>query len=232
MIDAVAFDLDGVLLDSERTWAEARRQVATASGGRWPQGVETEMMGMSSPEWAAYLHDHLRVQLDPEAIVSAVVERVLAIYQTRLPLYPGAEAAVRRLSSRWPLGLASSSNRPVIDAVLAKSGLARYFRATVSSEEVPRGKPAPDVYLAVAAELGSAPDRSVAIEDSANGIRAASAAGMTVVALPNREFPPPPDALSLAALRVDELDRLTPALLEEAVRPKGRTPGSRARRGS
>jgi HAD superfamily hydrolase (TIGR01509 family) len=219
VISAVAFDLDGVLIDSERTWADARRDVALRNGGRWPRGVEATMMGMSSPEWAAYLHDELRVQLEPAAIVDDVVGRVLATYRKELPLLPGAEGAVRRLASRWPLGVASSSNRPVIDAALAASGLASCFAATVSSEEVARGKPAPDVYLAVAHALGAAPADCAAIEDSTNGITSASRAGMVVVAVPNREFPPDPDTLSLAAGQIDSLRELTPALIDRAGPP-------------
>jgi HAD superfamily hydrolase (TIGR01509 family) len=219
VISAVAFDLDGVLVDSERTWADARRDVALRNGGQWPRGVEATMMGMSSPEWATYLHDELRVQLEPVAIVDDVVGRVLAIYRKELPLLPGAEGAVRRLASRWPLGVASSSNRPVIDAALAASGLADCFAATVSSEEVARGKPAPDVYLAVAHALGAAPADCAAIEDSNNGIKSASTAGMVVVAVPNREFPPDPDTLSLAAGQIDSLHELTPALIDRVVPP-------------
>jgi HAD superfamily hydrolase (TIGR01509 family) len=216
---AVAFDLDGVLLDSERTWADARRAVALAHGGQWPSGVERAMMGMSSPEWATYLHDELGVQLETAAISDDVVGRVLAIYREQLPLLPGAEGAVRRLASRWPLGVASSSNRPVIDAALAASDLSGCFAATVSSEEVARGKPAPDVYLAVAAALGVPPTSCAAIEDSANGVRAAASAGMVVVVVPNRDFPPDPDALSLAARHIDSLHELTPALIDRVGQP-------------
>jgi HAD superfamily hydrolase (TIGR01509 family) len=216
---AVAFDLDGVLLDSERTWADARHEVTLAHRGQWPSGVERAMMGMSSPEWAAYLHDELGVQLEPAEIVDEVVGRVLAIYREHLPLLPGAEGAVRRLASRWPLGVASSSNRPVIDAALTAAGLAGCFAATVSSEEVARGKPAPDVYLAVAAALGVPPTSCAAIEDSANGVRAAASAGMLVIAMPNRDFPPDPDALSLAAGQIDSLDELTPALVDRVGAP-------------
>jgi HAD superfamily hydrolase (TIGR01509 family) len=216
---AVAFDLDGVLLDSERTWADARQAVALAHGGQWPSGVERAMMGMSSPEWSTYLHDELGVQLETAAIVDDVVGRVLAIYREQLPLLPGAEGAVRRLASRWPLGVASSSNRPVIDAALAASGLSGCFAATVSSEEVARGKPAPDVYLAVAAALGIPPTSCAAIEDSANGVRAAASAGMVVVVVPNRDFPPDPDALSLAARHIDSLHELTPALVDRVGPP-------------
>lgn len=217
MTAAVAFDLDGVLLDSEGTWAEARRAVALDQGGRWPAGVERVMMGMSSPEWAAYLHDELGVQAEADAIADAVVQRVLATYQRQLPLLPGADTAVHRLSSRWPLGLASSSNRPVIDAALDGSRLRHLFTATISSEEVPRGKPAPDVYLAVASALGVPPATCAAVEDSTNGIRSAAAAGMAVVAVPNSQFPPEPEALSLAARRIGSLDELTPELIEHVV---------------
>jgi HAD superfamily hydrolase (TIGR01509 family) len=159
------------------------------------------------------------VQLEPEAIVDDVVGRVLAVYREHLPLLPGAEGAVRRLASQWPLGLASSSNRPVIDAALAASGLAGCFAATVSSEEVARGKPAPDVYLAVAEALGVTPATCAAIEDSANGIRAAASAGMAVVAVPNGEFPPDPDVLSLAAAQIDSLRELTRALIDRVGLP-------------
>src|ERR671927_1487864 len=115
-----------------------------------------------------------------------------------LPLIPGAREAVASLAGRWPLGLASSANRPIIDLVLELAGIRDSFAATVSSEEVERGKPAPDVYLEAARRLRVGAERCAAIEDSSNGLRSAAAAGMTVVAVPNREFPPAEDALALA----------------------------------
>ena len=121
---------------------------------------------------------------------------------------------MRALEARWPLGLASSSNRPIIDPVLSAAGLADAFAVTVSSEEVARGKPAPDVYLEAARGLGVAPDRCVAVEDSSNGLRSAAAAGMAVIALPNRDFPPSDDALALAAVELTALDQLRPDLVE------------------
>ena len=127
-------------------------------------------------------------------------------------------AAVRRISALWPVGLASSANRPVIDAVLAASGLDGCFAATVSGEEVAHGKPAPDVYLAAAAALGIEPSDSAAVEDSSNGLRAAAAAGMLVIAVPNREFPPAADALALADLTLRSLEGLTPEAIELARR--------------
>ncbi|HUJ65903.1 MAG TPA: HAD family phosphatase, partial [Acidimicrobiales bacterium] len=203
MIGAVVFDLDGVLLDSERVWDNARRQVVAEHGGRWREGATAAMQGMSSTEWSAYLRDQLGVDLDREDIVALVVDQLLDRYRRDLPLLPGAQETVRRVAARWPLGLASSANRPVIDEVLALSGLAAEFRATVSSEEVPRGKPHPDVYLEAARRLGQPARACAAVEDSANGIRAAVAAGLSVAAVPNRDFPPPAEVLAQADLVVE-----------------------------
>ena len=149
----------------------------------------------------------------PEALNDEVVRRMLDRYREELPLIDGAVAAVERLAARFPLALASSSNRPLIDAVLASAGLAGAFRATVSSEEVLRGKPAPDVFLEAARRLGVAADRCAAIEDSGNGLRAAHAAGMRVIALPNRHYPPAADALALADAVAGSLDELSPELV-------------------
>lgn len=212
-VAAVIFDLDGVLVDSEGLWAGARRQVAERMGRRWPPGADEALMGMSSPEWAAYMRDEVGVGEEPTAIIGEVVDAVLAAYRDHLPLLPGALDAVSRLASRWPLGLASSSNRPVIDAVLSASGLGSYFAVTVSSEEVARGKPAPDVYLAAAAGLNVDPVLCVAVEDSANGFRSAKAAGMAVVAVVGPASRPDPAALSLAGVRIESLAALTVELV-------------------
>jgi HAD superfamily hydrolase (TIGR01509 family) len=210
--EAVLFDQDGVLVDSEGAWDAARRAIVAENGGRWKPGATRAMMGMSAPEWSRYVRDELGVELEPEAISDRVVARLLAGYERSLPLLPGAVEAVRRIAARWPVGLASSANREVIDAVLARSGLAGVFGATVSGEEVAHGKPAPDIYLEAARRLGVDPARSAAVEDSTNGLRSAAAAGMLVVALPNREFPPAADALDLAAVVLDSLDELSPSL--------------------
>jgi len=209
VIDAVIFDLDGVLIETEDLWDEVREELAREHGGRYGPEQQRAMMGMSSPEWSRYLSETVGVPGSPEEISVEVVRRLMQRYRERLPLVPGAVDAVRRLAARWPLGVASSSNRELIDLVLDLSGLAPLFRATVSSEEVPRGKPAPDVYLEAAHRLGVAPERCAAIEDSHAGIRSAKAAGMRVVVIPNRSFPPDEESLAAAdvVLRsIEELD--------------------------
>jgi HAD superfamily hydrolase (TIGR01509 family) len=211
LIEAVVFDLDGVLLDSEQIWDEVREQLARERDGRWHDGAQRAMMGMSSTEWSQYMHDEIGLPEPPEEISAEVVRRLEARYRQHLPLLDGAVEAVDRLAARWPLGIASSSNREVIDLVLDLSGLAPLFKVTVSSEEVARGKPGPDVYLEAARRLGAAPERSAAIEDSENGIRAAKAAGMRVVAIPNPHFPPDPEALEQADVTLRSLAELSPA---------------------
>ncbi len=210
MIEAFVFDLDGVLVDSEQLWDEVREQLARERGGRWHERAQADMMGMSSREWSRYMHDVIGLPESPEEINAEVVRRLLARYDVELPLLPGAVEAVERLAARWPLGVASSSNREVIDAVLEHAGIASAFRATVSSEEVARGKPAPDVYLEIARRLAVEPSSCAAVEDSRNGIRSAHDAGMRVLAIPNPHYPPPPEALELADDVLRSLDELTP----------------------
>jgi len=209
VIRAVVFDLDGVLLDSERLWDQARREVTIQHNGHWRADATAAMLGMSSVEWSRYMRDNLGVDLPPDQIVDLVVADLLERYRRGLPLLPGAIAAVRRIGQRWPLALASSAGRPVIDTVLAIAGLQHEFQATVSSEEVPRGKPAPDVYLEATRRLGQPPGACAAVEDSASGIRSALAAGLHVVAIPNRDYPPPASVLAKAQLVIDSLAGLT-----------------------
>jgi len=209
----VIFDLDGVLLDSEQRWNEAKEALVREAGGTWREEAPRVMMGMSSPEWSAYLRDDLGVERDLGAINTDVVRRMHESYEDGLPLLPGALETVRALAGRWPLGLASSSNREIIDVFLERARVGALFGATVSSEEVARGKPAPDVYLETAARLGVDPRACVAIEDSANGLRAAAAAGMPVVGVPNPHYPPGDDALALAAVVVAGVAEVTPELI-------------------
>jgi HAD superfamily hydrolase (TIGR01509 family) len=205
--------MDGVLIDSERLWDEVREQLTHEWGGRWHERAQADMMGMSSIEWSRYMHDVIGLAATPEEINAEVVRRLLARYRESLPLLPGSVEAVERLAQRWPLGLASSSNREVIDAVLEAAGIAKFFRATVSSEEVEHGKPAPDVYLETARRLGVESTRCAAVEDSRNGILSARAAGMRVIAIPNSHYPPSEDVLRRADLVLHSLDELMPERL-------------------
>jgi HAD superfamily hydrolase (TIGR01509 family) len=214
VIEAVVFDLDGVLLDTEELWDEARRRLAEERGALWPDDAQRAMMGMSSREWSRYMHDVVGLPEPPEEISAEVVLRLEALYRERLPLVPGALEAVQRIGARRPLAIASSSNRPLIDLFLELTGTGDFFRAIVSSEEVGRGKPAPDVYLEATRRLGADPASCGAIEDSENGIRSAAAAGMHVVAIPNHAFPPSDDALALTVAVLGSLDELTPAVIE------------------
>lgn len=210
---AVAFDLDGVLIESEQVWDTAREELVRERGGSWHDRATRDMMGMSSKEWSRYLRDRLGVPMDQDEINADVVHRVAAAYEDHLPLLPQAVETVRQLARRWPLGVASSSNRPIIELVLDRSRLADCFAAVVSSEEVEHGKPAPDVYLAVATQLDVEPSDCVAIEDSTNGIKAALAAGMGTIAVPNRQFAPDEEVLARANEVVPSLAEVTPDLV-------------------
>jgi HAD superfamily hydrolase (TIGR01509 family) len=225
VIDAVVFDLDGVIIDSEELWDEVREGLARERGGRWSAQAQADMMGMSSTEWSRYLHEVIGLPDPPDEINREVVARMLASYSERLPLVDGSVDAVKRLAAHWRLGVASSSNRELIDRVLEVSGLAPSFEATVSSEEVERGKPAPDVYLEAARRLGVQATRCVGIEDSASGIRSSHSAGMHVVAIPNRAFPPPPEVLALASIVLESIEELDPEVVTAAERPSTASSG-------
>ena len=209
-VAAVVFDLDGVIVQSEEVWDAARRELAAEHGVEWPAGATDAMMGMSSLEWSAYLRDEAGVALEPEAISADVVRRVERVYRASPPWIDGALDALRRIGARWPLGLATSSNREIVDLVVERGGLGDLLRVTVSSEEVDAGKPAPDVYLEAARRLDVAPAECVAVEDSTNGLLAAAAAGMRVIAIPNPAHPPAERGLRAADVVLDSIAELTP----------------------
>ena len=210
MIGAIVFDLDGVLVDSEPVWERVRRGLVAERGGHWAPDAQRRLMGMSTQEWARYLSEDLGVGLPPDRVAALVIDRMGARYRQEIPFLPGAVESVRRLAGRWPLGLASSAPAVLIETVLDAAGLSSYFRVTMSTEQVPHGKPAPDIYLAVTARLGVEPARCAAVEDSSNGLRSAAAAGLHVIAIPHPRYPPDPDALALASLVLPTLTELTP----------------------
>lgn len=209
MLQAVIFDLDGVLVDSEPVWEEIRRRYVADHGGAWQPDTQSRLMGMSTGEWARYLSRDLGVRRTPEQVAAEVVAQMADRYAVRVPLVPGAGAVVRDLARYWPAGLASSSPSRLILAAVAAADLAGTFAVTLSTEEVPRGKPAPDVYLTVADRMGVDPAACVAVEDSSNGVRSAAAAGMCVVAVPHRLYPLDDDARTRTALVVSGIADVT-----------------------
>lgn len=209
MIDAVVFDMDGVIVDSEQVWDGVRELYVRESGGTYTEVATRDMMGMSSVEWSRYMADSLGVPGTPEEINTAIVERMLERYGSAPPLIPGAVDAVRTAAARWPLAIASSSNPELIEVVLHAAGLRELFPVAVSSQEVPRGKPSPDVYLEAARRLGVTATRCTAVEDSHNGIRSAKSAGLRVVAVPNPHFPPDADAMAQADVVIGSIAELT-----------------------
>jgi HAD superfamily hydrolase (TIGR01509 family) len=210
MIEAVVFDLDGVLIDSEPVWEQVRRQVVAEHGGHWAPDAQRQLMGMSTQEWARYLSADLGVDLPPEQVAALVITEMAAQYQKELPLMPGAVQAVRGLAARWPLAVASSSPPSLIETVLDAAGLRPCFVAALSTEQVRRGKPAPDIYLAAAERLGSPPQACAGVEDSSNGVRSAKRAGLHVIAIPHPKYPLDPDAAVMASLVLTSLTELTP----------------------
>jgi HAD superfamily hydrolase (TIGR01509 family) len=214
-VEAVVFDLDGVIIDSEETWEEVRRGYVAAHGRSFLPDTQTRLMGMSTGEWSHHLAVDVGVGLPADQVASEVLARMADRYRAHLPLIPGAVDAVRRIASAYPVALASSSARILIDSVLSSSGLDEVFQVVLSTEEVPRGKPAPDVYLLAAAKLGFDPARCAGIEDSSNGLRAVAAAGMKVVCVPHGVYPPAEDALAQASLVVPSLTELSVNALAE-----------------
>jgi HAD superfamily hydrolase (TIGR01509 family) len=213
-VQAVIFDLDGVLIDSEGLWDEVRRDLAARHGLPWPEAATHAMMGMSTREWSTYLAEEVGVPGTPEQLAEEVIDAMAERYRASLPLIPGAQDAVARLAPRWRLGVASSSPRRLIDTVLDAAALTSLFEVTVSTEEVDAGKPSPGVYLEAIRRLDVPAAETAAIEDSTNGLRAAHSAGLAVVALPHAGFPPSADALELADARIDELADVTPELID------------------
>ncbi len=209
---AVIFDLDGVLVDSERMWDQVRRAVTAAHGGQWTAGATRVMQGMSTPEWAGYLVHELGARLTPEQIAEAVIEEMAQRYAAGPPILPHAVETVRAVAGRYPVAIASSSPPVLITEFLSVTELTRLVPVAISSEQVPSGKPAPDVYLAAARRLGVPAGSCAAVEDSTNGLRAAIAAGMTVYAVPNPHFPPDPEVLATVHVVLDGIARLPEAL--------------------
>ncbi len=210
--DAVLFDLDGVLVDTEPWWQEVRVAFAARHGRTWGHDDQASVMGGNSLEWAAIMQRRLDLPDVPvEVILDEIVAGVVGCYRRSAPPVIGdAPDQVRRVALELPVAIASSSHRAVIDAAVEALRLGDVLGAVVSSDEVPMGKPAPDVYLRAADALGADPARCLVVEDSLNGVRAGKAAGMTVVLVPNPSVPPAGNAYDLADVVLARLADLHP----------------------
>lgn len=213
-IEAVIFDMDGTLTDSEHWWDEVRRGLAAEDGRPWPDDATTAQMGMSTQEWATYLVEVVGLQGPWTEAARRAIDGMVDKYRAGVPLLQGADESVRRMAARGPIAICSSSPRKLIDAVSAEMGWDALLSAKVSTEEVPRGKPHPDGHLRAAELLGIAPENCVVIEDATNGIKSAINAGMKVVAVPPHFNPPSAEVLASADAVIDSLDELTDDLLD------------------
>lgn len=220
-IDTIIFDLDGVIIDTEEVWNSVRHDFAVAHGGHWTRETDQpRVMGANSMQWAASMRENNGVDLPAEEIYEGIVKELKRRYAERLPLVPGAPEAIARLVPGYRLGVASSSPLELIEYALEMAGMRGHFDAVVSSDDVATGKPAPDVYRETCRRLGSARERTTAVEDSTNGIAAARAAGLAVIAIPNEEFPPTEEALLIADLVLDSIEELTAEVIA-GLRRKG-----------
>jgi HAD superfamily hydrolase (TIGR01509 family) len=213
-VDTVVFDLDGIIIDTEAMWNTVRHDFAFAHGGHWSRERDQPLvMGANSMQWAASMRENNGVNLSDQEIYDGIIGELRKLYARHLPVIPGARQAIAGLARDYRLGVASSSPLELIEYALDLSGLRKYFSAVVSSDDVALGKPEPDVYREACVRLGASPERAAAVEDSANGMRSASSAGLAVIAIPNPEFPPSAGAVDLADVVLGSIGELTSALV-------------------
>ena len=214
-IEAIIFDMDGVLVDSEVYWDKSRVEYARDRGKDWTDDFQRLAMGRSTVGWARVMQEKLTLDESIEEIIAEMKERVIAHYEERMPTRPGALESVRHMKQHFRVGLASGSPTEIIKAVLRITELDQLFEVMIYGDEVPRGKPAPDIYLEALKALGVSAAVSLGIEDSANGLRSLKAAGMVAVAAPSPDYPLPDDALALADAHITTLEDFTLELVHE-----------------
>ncbi len=220
-IEAVIFDMDGVLVDSEVYWNKSRVEFARDRGKIWTDDYQRLAMGRSTVGWATVMREKLQLDESIDDIIAEMKGRVIAHYERRMPTRPGAIESVHRMKQHFRVGLASGSPTEIIKAVLRITGLDQVFEVMIYGDDIPRGKPAPDIYLEAMAQLGVSPDVTVGIEDSANGLRSLKAAGMAAVAAPSPDFPLPPEILELADARIDTLEAFDLSLIRRIEQRRG-----------
>ena len=216
MVKAVIFDLDGLLVDSEPVWFHVRTEMFQRFRIAWTTQDQKALMGKNTQAWIDYVYEKLGGKLSRDEVTNQTLDGMIRSYQTgHVRLMPGAQKAIEYCSSIATLGLASGSPKVLIDAALESNGWKGVFKEVLSSDEVPHGKPAPDVYLEVMKRLGMKPRECVVVEDSGSGILAGRASGAKVIAVPNKELMPPSEALANADKIIESLDDI--ALGIEAV---------------
>ncbi len=220
-IEAVIFDMDGVLVDSEVYWDKSRVEFARDRGKTWTDEYQRLAMGRSTVGWATVMQEKLQLDESTDNIIAEMKGRVIAHYERRMPTRLGAIESVLRMQQHFRVGLASGSPTEIIKAVLHITGLDRVFEVVIYGDDIPRGKPAPDIYLEAMAQLGVLPHVTVGIEDSANGLRSLKAAGMAAVAAPSPDFPLPAEILAIADAHIDTLEAFDLSLIRRIERARG-----------
>lgn len=205
MIEAIIFDMDGLLIDSEPCWDEARRIMANEVGVDWNKDDHKAVMGVSTHEWVSYMKKRLSLEIEDKELEERIISNMRQIYSERIPFLPGALETVTLASSNYPTGLASGSPQGLIDTVTSDPGLQGKFQVILSGDNFEKGKPAPDIYLAAAKHLQVEPEKCVCLEDSGNGILAGKNAGMKVIAVPDPRFMPSQEKLGQADLILSSL---------------------------
>jgi HAD superfamily hydrolase (TIGR01509 family) len=208
-VKAILFDMDGVIVDSEplheRACAEVLREIGYGGNGAWRYA---DYIGQSDREmWAAFLAEHRPRQAMTE-LLSLKRRRFVEILRREKPLFPGIPELMAKLAARFSLGLASGSEREVVEEVLRIGDLGRFFSAVVTDSEIERGKPLPDIFLRTAGLLGVAPRDCWVVEDSKPGIAAGLAAGMKVVAIANTHSRAELENAPIVVQTLGELERL------------------------
>ena len=225
-VEAVVFDMDGVLIESEELWREVREEFAAGIGLAWSAEDQASTMGCNTAAWSRVMVERMqlreRLGMDEEAVAREIIGRMRARYETSLPRREGAIDAVHRAASRYKVALASGSPKALGDFVLGATGLDKVFVATMYGDDVEHGKPAPDIYLRVLADIGVRPANAVGVEDSGNGIRSLAAAGMGIIAAPGPQFPLAPEVLALAGVQIDAMTQFSVELVERAAAHRGR----------
>lgn len=205
-IKAVIFDMDGVLVDSEVYWDKSRVEFAKDRGKVWTDEFQRLAMGQSTVGWAKVMKDKLDLEESIDDIIIEMKQRVIAHYEERMPTRPGAIESVKHMKEHFRVGLASGSPTEIIKAVLRITGLDQIFEVMIYGDDIPNGKPAPDIYIEAMKQLGVTPDVTVGIEDSANGVRALKNAGMYAVAAPSPDFPLPDEILAMVDAHITTLE--------------------------